>query len=45
MKVLDDGCVRHTMRLIGSWARVFLTVISGKRGGGPGGRMGGVIDL
>ena len=41
---LEDGCVRRIMGLIGSWGRGSLIVIGGRRGGGRGGRMGGVID-
>ena len=32
------------MLLIGSWGRGTLIVAFGRRGGGRGGRMGGVID-
>ena len=39
-----SGCVRRIMRLIGNWGRRSLIVGSGRRGGGRGGRMEGVIE-
>ena len=39
------GCVGRIMRSIASWERESLIVGFGRRDGGMGGRMGGVIDL
>ena len=41
---LGGGCVRRIMRLTGSWEKESLIVGDGRRGGGRGGRMGGVIE-
>jgi hypothetical protein len=42
---LGSGFVRRIMRLIRSWGSRNLIVGGGRRGGGLGGRMGGVIDV
>ena len=42
---LGRGCARRIMRLIGNWGRGNLIAGGGKRGGGLGGRMDGVIRV